>query len=103
MGDFVKAAGVSDIKNDCGAAVDLQGKSVAIFNSQGKFYAIDNMCKHRGGPLGEGSLDGNVVTCPWHGWQFDITNGQCLTNPSAQALCSYPVKVEGNDILVDAH
>lgn len=101
MGNFVKAAAVPDVKDGCGIAVDLSGKSIAVFNLGGKFYAIDNMCKHRGGPLGEGSLDGNVVTCPWHGWQFDITNGNCATNPAVK-VTSYATKVDGGNILVEA-
>ncbi len=100
MGNFVKAASVSDIKSESGVAVDIQGKAIAIFNSGGKFYATDNTCKHRGGPLGEGSLDSNVVTCPWHGWQFDVTNGNCVTNPATKISC-FPTKIEGNDILVE--
>lgn len=100
MGNFTKAAAVKDIQDGSGIAVELSGKSIAVFNSGGKFYAIDNTCKHRGGPLGEGSLDGNVVTCPWHGWQFDITNGNCVTNPAGKVGC-YGVKIEGDNILVE--
>ena len=49
---------------------------VALFNVEGKFYALDGVCPHQGGPLGEGELTGCIVTCPWHGWQFDVTSGQ---------------------------
>lgn len=100
MGNFTKAVSAKDIQSNAGIAAEVGGKSIAVFNSGGKFYAIDNTCKHRGGPLGEGALDGNVVACPWHGWQFDITNGNCVTNPAGK-VNAYPVKVEGDDILVE--
>ena len=53
----------------------VQGQVVALFNVQGEFFALDGVCPHQGGPLGSGHLDGCLVTCPWHGWQFDVTNG----------------------------
>lgn len=100
MGNFIKAALTKDIQDGSGITVELEGKSIAVFNSNGKFYAIDNTCKHRGGPLGEGSLDGNVVTCPWHGWQFDITNGNCVTNPAGK-INGYALKIERENILIE--
>jgi nitrite reductase (NADH) small subunit len=78
----------------------LDGKSVALANVEGKFFAVNNVCLHRGGPLGEGELDRQVVTCPWHGWQFDVTNGQLLTNAAVTLAC-YPVEIRGDDIFVD--
>jgi nitrite reductase (NADH) small subunit len=78
----------------------LSGKSIALANVEGKFFAVNNVCLHRGGPLGEGELDRQVVTCPWHGWQFDVTNGQLLTN-AALTLACYPVEIRGDDVFVD--
>lgn len=101
MSDFVKVAMKSDIASGCGIKVELKGKEVAIFNMGGNFCAIDDTCSHRGGPLSEGSVEDNVVTCPWHGWQYDVTTGACLTNPAAQQN-KYEVKVEGEDILISA-
>lgn len=64
---------------DCppGAALEcvVAGQVVALFNVGGTFYALDGVCPHQGGPLGQGCLVGCVVTCPWHGWQFDVTSG----------------------------
>jgi nitrite reductase/ring-hydroxylating ferredoxin subunit len=57
-------------------------------------------CPHMGGPLGEGDLDGNVVSCPWHGWQFDVMTGNCVIRPGLKQDI-YPVKVEGDDLLID--
>ena len=101
MGGFVKVAAIGEIKSGSGKLVDVGGKEIALFNVDGTFYAMDNTCPHRGGALAEGSLDGNVVACPWHGWQFDVTTGECLTNPAAQQT-QYQIKLEGDDILISA-
>ncbi len=73
--------------------VEVSGSRIALFNVAGKFYAMDDTCAHLGGPLGEGTLDGVIVTCPWHGWQYDVSSGACQTNPSVQMVC-YEVRVE---------
>ena len=66
---FVEVAKVEEIKSGEGKTIEANGKTIALFNSDGMFYAIDNTCAHRQGPLGEGYLDGKLVTCPLHGWQ----------------------------------
>jgi nitrite reductase (NADH) small subunit len=73
---------------------------VALFNVDGSLYALDGVCPHQGGPLGEGELTGAVVTCPWHGWQFDVRTGQHQLNKSV-VQPSLPVRVEGDAVLVD--
>ena len=75
-------------------------QTIALANVDGKFHAINNVCFHRGGPLGEGELEGTVVICPWHGWQYDVTTGKLVTNPAVGVLC-YPVEVRGEDVFVD--
>ena len=72
---------------------------VALFNVSGRMYALDGICPHQGGPLGQGTLDGDVVTCPWHGWQFDVRTGQHLVNRSLRHP-RFDVKVEGQDVFV---
>ena len=99
MADFVKVCKTSDIPSGSGKTVDLNGKPVAVFNVAGTFYAISDTCIHRGGPLGEGELDGKTVICPWHGWRYDITNGVNEMNPSV-SVQKFQVKVEGEDLLV---
>ena len=94
-----KVAKTSDIPPGTGKVIEVSGKPLAIFNCEGNFYAIDNTCKHRGGPLGEGSLSGSTVTCPWHGWEYDVTSGECQMDPSIKVQ-KFDVKVEGDDILV---
>jgi nitrite reductase (NADH) small subunit len=97
---FVRATAREEIAPGTIREFQLEGKAVALANVEGKFFAVNNVCLHRGGPLGEGELDRQVVTCPWHGWQFDVTNGQLLTN-AAVCLTCYPVEVRGDDIFVD--
>ncbi|HJT22565.1 MAG TPA: Rieske 2Fe-2S domain-containing protein [Nitrospira sp.] len=99
MGEFVRIAGVDDVKPGHGIVTEVQGKTLALFNVDGIFRVVDNTCIHRGGPLGEGDLEGSVVTCPWHGWQFNVTTGECVKNPSAKVEV-YEVMVEGNDVKV---
>ena len=79
--------------------VKVNGEDVAIFNVEGGFFAISNTCLHRGGPLGEGFVEGDVVTCPWHGWKYNVKTGANVMIPS-QKVASYQVKIEGNDIFV---
>jgi nitrite reductase (NADH) small subunit len=94
------AAKVSEIPIGSIKEVQVGGKPVALANVGGTFYAIDNTCLHRGGPLGQGQLEGPVVTCPWHGWQFDVTTGKAVMNPSVGVGC-LRTEVEGDDIYVD--
>ena len=101
MGDFVRVASTADVKPGQAVVVEVNGKTLAVFNVDGAFHAIDNTCVHRGGPLGEGDIHGKVVACPWHGWQFDVTTGECVKNPAAKVEV-YQVKVEGVDITVRA-
>jgi nitrite reductase (NADH) small subunit len=99
MADFVSVAKVSDILPGQGKTIAVDGKPIAVFNVGGTFYAIDDTCLHRGGPLGEGELEGNVVTCPWHGWKYDVTTGLSTWNPAVKVGC-YPTKIEGDDLKV---
>jgi nitrite reductase (NADH) small subunit len=99
MPEFVRVAGTADVKPGNGMVAEVNGKTIALFNVDGTYYAIDNTCVHRGGPLGEGDLDADVVTCPWHGWQFNVKTGACVNNPSARVV-SYQVSVEGSDIKI---
>ena len=96
---FIEAAKESDIRPGNGKTVNIKGMAIAIFNVNENFYAIDNTCPHRGGPLGEGELDGKVVTCPLHGWQFDVTTGKNVMLP--QNVKTYKTKVENGNIFVE--
>lgn len=99
MAAATKVATKADIPPGTGKVVEVAGKAIAIFNCDGTFYAMDNTCRHRGGPLGEGALSGTTVTCPWHGWEYDVKSGVCQLDPSIK-LQTFPVTVEGDDVLV---
>jgi nitrite reductase (NADH) small subunit len=99
MPGFVKVAEASELAPGTGRCVEVNGKQIAIFNVGGTFYAIHNECLHRGGPLAEGELDGMVVTCPWHGWQYDLATGKNVMDES-ECLERWDVKVEGGAVLV---
>ena len=78
----------------------VDGKTLAISNVGGEFYAINNTCLHRGGPLGQGELNGKIVTCPWHNWQYDVTTGKSSTNPAVGVGC-FAIEVKGEDLWVE--
>jgi nitrite reductase (NADH) small subunit len=97
---FVRAIGTGEIPVGVIREVEVGGKALAIANLGGQFHAIDNTCLHRGGPLGDGVLEGKILTCPWHGWQYDVTTGKVSQNPSV-GVASYPVEVRGEEVFVD--
>ena len=75
-------------------------KTICVANVGGKLTAMDNVCLHRGGPLGQGIIDSGKIVCPWHGWQYDPVTGAVAHDPAAKVKV-YPVKVEGDDLLVE--
>lgn len=96
----VKVCAENDVPENGAKIVSVQDKEIAIFNVNGELFAVNNTCPHMGGPLGEGSLDGNIVTCPWHGWQFDVTTG--TSTQSSDVKCgSIPIEIKGDDVFVD--
>lgn len=101
MANFVKIAA----KNDLPASGETKefacgDKMICIANVDGVLSAMDNVCLHRGGPLGQGMVDGGKVICPWHGWEYDTKTGEASHNPSAK-VAVYPVKVEGDNVMVE--
>jgi 3-phenylpropionate/trans-cinnamate dioxygenase ferredoxin component len=99
MADFVKAANLSELTPGSCKAIDVAGTMIALFNVGGTVYALDNTCLHQGGPLGEGTLEGDVVTCPWHMWEYNVRTGEKVGSPSLK-VASYEVRVEGDEIKV---
>jgi len=99
MDQFIKTCAVGDIASGSAKVVDVQGHQIALFNVAGTLHAIDDRCLHRGGSLGQGRLEGSVVTCPLHGWKFDVISGACISRSGMQTK-SYAVSIEGNDVLL---
>ena len=101
MAKTVKVAQTSDLAPGTSKVVQADGHSIGLFNVEGTFYAIDNTCTHRGGPLGEGNLSADTVECPWHGAHFNVKTGAVTRRPALAGVRSFPVKVEGNDVFVE--
>jgi 3-phenylpropionate/trans-cinnamate dioxygenase ferredoxin component len=99
MSDFVKALPAADLPPGKGVELSVGGQAVALFNIEGSFYAISNTCMHRGGPLGQGFVEGRTVTCPWHSWMFDVATGQNVVNGELKVAC-YETRLEDGQVLV---
>lgn len=100
MSTWTRLIRASDCPPGSGAEAVAAGRVVAVFNLDGTFYALDGVCPHQGGPLARGDLSGCIVSCPWHGWQFDVRTGQHQFN--AQIVQPhFAVRVEDDWILVD--
>jgi len=84
-----------------GKAFTVAGCELAIFNADGRIFAVDNTCPHDGAPLAEGSLDGTTITCPWHAAEFDLTSGKVLTPPAVEDIGSYPVFINAGVVEVE--
>src|SRR5437867_12551986 len=96
----VRLAAVEDVPLGQGRVVEAEGRELALFNVEGTFYALDNACVHRGGPLGERDLEGRMVVCPWHAGRWDVTTGADANNPAVKMAC-FPVVVEHGAVFVE--
>jgi nitrite reductase/ring-hydroxylating ferredoxin subunit len=97
---FARAGKTAEVAQGTIREFQVDGKAIAVAHVGGAFYAINNTCLHQGGPLGQGPLEGNIVTCPWHGWEYDVTTGKLKQNATIGVSC-YRVEVRGDDIFVD--
>ena len=93
MAQFVKVASTADLAPGEARCVEVGGKKIALFNLEGNFYAIDDTCTHRGGPLSEGEVASEEVTCPWHGAVYNIKTGAVLGSRSHGMWCSWSRRV----------
>lgn len=96
---FVTVTRVDAVPAGRGRQVTVNGRWVALFNVDGTFHAIDGICLHRGGPLAEGHLTQCIVTCPWHGWQFDVTTG-ALVQDARVGVTRHDTRIVGDDVQV---
>ena len=99
MPNFVKVASISDVLPGSAISVTVNGAEIALYNVKGKIYATDNTCIHQGGPLGEGILAGEVVSCPWHMWEYNVCTGEKVGDSSVK-VSTYPGEIDGEDIKV---
>jgi len=101
MSEFIKVINKSDLPSGQGCVVEINSRPIALFNVNGEFYALDNVCPHRGGPVGEGFVDcaNLTVQCPWHGWTFSLASGASPVIKVAKVE-TFEVKVEGDEVKV---
>jgi len=101
MAAYVKVADAADLPPGQAMAVTVADKCIALFSVDGTVFAIDDTCTHRGGPLSEGALKDGIVTCPWHGAQYNVKDGQVLKSPAPKGVSSYPVRITNGAIEVE--
>jgi 3-phenylpropionate/trans-cinnamate dioxygenase ferredoxin subunit len=101
MAEWVKVAEVSELEPGAKKQIDLDGVEVALFNVDGEYYAIEDVCTHDGAPLAHGRFRGEEVTCPRHGARFNVKTGAALCMPAFEPVETYPVKVEENGIFIE--
>jgi nitrite reductase (NADH) small subunit len=97
--NFVRVAGLGDVAPGGALVVAIDRYDVALFNVEGDIHAYENVCPHQGGPIGEGWIEGGVVTCPWHAWRFDLRSGKMTLGDFAR-LRRFDVRIDGGDVLV---
>ena len=97
---WAKAASITDVATGQVKAVTVAGKQLALCHAGDAFYAVDDLCTHDNGPLGEGELIGDMVECPRHGARFNVKTGDAVTLPAVVPVKTFPVKVTGEEILV---
>ena len=90
----------TDVAAGCGLEAVAGDKIVALFNVDGQFFALDGVCPHQGGPLGKGDLQGCIVTCPWHGWQFDVRSGEFQLRKS-MLQPKFNTRIVGDEVQVE--
>ena len=91
---------VDDLAEGDVKVVQVNGQRIALFNVGGPYYALEASCPHEGGPLADGIVEGVRVICPWHGYDFHLKTGECGIDPDLRAL-TYPVKIQGEDLLIE--
>jgi nitrite reductase (NADH) small subunit len=99
MGTKTKLLPVSEIPVGQSKCVKANGKEIALFRLDDGFYALDNECPHKGGPLSEGFIMDRQVACPWHQWQFNLTDGACPMVPG-RPVKAYPVEIKDDEVWI---
>ena len=99
MPDFIEIARVDDVPVGRVRVCTIGERRIALCHTAKGFFAMDNTCPHRGGPLGEGDIMGNEVVCPWHFWSFDVASGLCGGNPTLSVI-THEVKIDGDRVLM---
>ena len=101
MSSARRVASLDEVPAGQPKVVELDGIRVVLARVGDAVYACGDVCTHRGGPLGEGKLNGARLACPWHGWMFDVRTGQCVFPGRGVSVPSYPVRLEAGEVLVE--
>lgn len=96
----IRVAGAGEVLEGKGTAVLVEGKPIALFRVEGACHAIANACPHKGGPLAEGELEGHVVSCPWHGWTWDVRTGANVRQPRLKPVPCFAVTEENGEVFI---
>ena len=100
MATAVKVGASTDVPEGGVRSFDAAGRKVAVFRLGGALFAMDGVCPHRGGPIGEGTVENGIAACPWHGWRFEVRTGRCVNIPGKGQAC-FPARDEGGSIIVE--
>lgn len=100
MPEFVKVGSQGSLPPGAKLLIEVGERSIAVFNVEGSFFAIDDICTHDGGPLADGDFEGAEVQCPRHGARFDVRTGQALCLPAFEPVTTHRVEVRGDDVFV---
>jgi 3-phenylpropionate/trans-cinnamate dioxygenase ferredoxin subunit len=100
MSEWIKVARVSDLPDPGKQTLEVQETLVVLVHLNGRFYCIDDVCTHDGGPLGDGPLDGHQIVCPRHGARFDVRTGKVVCMPATEDIMAHEVKVENGEVFV---
>lgn len=95
-----RIAAASDLPPGARKCLEVAGRQITLLNVDGTLHALENNCPHRGGPVGEGEVERGVITCPWHGWSFDLATGQGTENRAA-VIPVFPCRIEGSDLVIE--
>ncbi len=100
MSDWVSVAAAGELSPGASRVVDVDGTTVAVFNINGEYFAIEDVCTHDGGELASGVLDGDQIICPRHGARFCVRSGEALSAPAYEPTAKFPVRIENGQIQV---
>jgi metal-sulfur cluster biosynthetic enzyme/nitrite reductase/ring-hydroxylating ferredoxin subunit len=101
MSKSVKVATMNELAPGQKLLAEVEGRQLAVFNVDGEYYAIEDVCTHDGGPLVEGELQGREIECPRHGARFDVTTGKALSMPAFEPVETFPVKAVGDELFIE--
>jgi nitrite reductase/ring-hydroxylating ferredoxin subunit len=101
MGNIVEAAGIDELEPGQSKLIEVDDREIALFNSNGEYFAIDSECTHVGGPLCEGEIEDGKIICPWHGAEFDLKSGQAIAPPAEEDVRTYKVHIDRDSIKIE--